>query len=107
VDSSGNTDYNTANGSKRLFYPSLGLELEEALGRHFRWEVKGSGFGIPHHANIWDAQADLVLRVRDFEVLAGEKAFHFETSPKADEYFTDTLSGAFVGLRYYFGNRSE
>ncbi len=106
-DSSGNTDYNSTTGSKDLIYPSLGAELEQALGHHFRWEVKASGFGIPHHADIWDAQGDIVLRVHNFEISAGERAFHFKTSPQADEYFVDTLSGAYVGLRYYWGARPE
>ena len=106
TDSSGNTDYYIANGSKNLIYPTLGLEFEERLGHHFRWEAKGSGFGVPHHGDIWDAQADIAVRVGQVEILAGEKAYHFKTSTQADEYFTDTLSGAYVGLRYYWG-RSE
>jgi hypothetical protein len=36
----------------------------------------------------------------------GEKAFHFKTSPKDDNYLKATLSGAYVGLRWYWG-RSE
>lgn len=107
TDSSGNVDYNNTSGTKSLIYPSLGGELEQALGHHFRWEVKASGFGIPHHADIWDAQGDIVLRVHNFEISAGEKALHFKTSPQADEYFVDTLSGAYVGIRYYWGARPE
>lgn len=97
------TDYNTANGSKNIFLPTFGLELEEALGRHFRWEVKGSGFGIPHRSDIWDAQASISFRVHQFELLVGEKAYHLKSSSQGTEYFTDTLSGAYVGLRYYWG----
>lgn len=104
TDSSGNTNDNTAHGSKNLIYPTLGVEFEQALGHHFRWEVKGSGFGIPHRGDIWDAQADLALHVGQVEILAGGKAFHFKTSPQSEQYFTDTLSGAFVGIRYYWGH---
>jgi hypothetical protein len=104
TDSSGNIDDNTAHGSKNLFMPTLGGELEQSLGGRFRWEIKGSGMGIPHHSVVWDAQADIALRLQSFELIAGEKAFHFKTSPKADEYFTDTLNGVFVGIRYYLGN---
>lgn len=104
TDTSGNTDDNTAQGSKNLIYPTFGVEFEEALGRHVRWEVIGSGFGVPHHGDIWDAQADLAIHVKQVEILAGGKAFHFKTSTQADQYFTDTLSGAFVGLRYYWGH---
>jgi hypothetical protein len=103
TDSSGNTDTNVASGGRFVLLPTLGLELEEALGHHFRWELKGSGFGIPHRADIWDAEATLALRLHQFELLAGEKAFHFKTSPQNDEYFADTLSGAYVGIRYYWG----
>lgn len=102
TDSSGNTDYNTASGSRNLIDPTFGLELEEALGHHFRWEVKASGFGIPHHADIWDAEGSVAFRLGNFEVLAGEKAFHFKDSPQATQYFADTLSGAYIGLRYYW-----
>ncbi len=105
TDSSGNLNSNIANGSKNLIYPTFGLELEQALGSHFRWEVKGSGFGIPHRGDIWDAQANLALRMGEVEFLAGGKAFHFKTSPQSEQYFADTLSGAFVGLRYYWGRR--
>ena len=103
TDSSGNTDYNAASGSKNLIYPTFGLELEERLNHYFRWEVKASGFGIPHHAGIWDAQASLAFRIKSAELLAGEKAYHFKTSPQGVEYFADTLSGAYVGIRYYWG----
>jgi len=107
TDSSGNVDDNTANGSKNVFLPTLGVEFEQSLGGKFRWEVKGSGFGIPHHSVIWDAQADIAVRFNKFELIAGEKAYHFKTSPQAEQYFTDTLSGVFVGLRYYVGSNRK
>lgn len=107
TDSSGNTNDNTAYGSKHVFLPTFGGELEQSLGGRFRWEVKGSGFGIPHRSLIWDAQADVALRVRNFELIAGEKAFHFKTSPQAEQYFTDTLSGVFAGIRYYLPNAKK
>ncbi len=104
TDSSGNTNDNTASGSKTLFLPTLGGELEQSFGHRFRWEIKATGFGIPHHSDIWDAQADLAFRVQNVELIAGEKAYHFKSSPKAEQYFTDTLDGLFVGVRYYLGN---
>lgn len=104
TDSSGNTDYNTGSGSQSVILPTLGVELEQAIHHNFRWEAKISGFGIPHHSNIWDAQADIAVRIRKFELIAGEKAYHFETSAQASQYFTDTLSGVFVGIRYYLGS---
>jgi hypothetical protein len=101
TDSSGNTDTNSSNGSKSVIYPTFGAEFQQPLGKHLRWELKGSGFGFPHHADIWDAQADLAYRISSFEVAVGGKAFHFKTSPNTDQYFTDTLEGAYVGIRYY------
>jgi hypothetical protein len=100
----GSTDTNTAVGSKNIFLPTFGLELEQALGRHFRWEAKGSGFGFPHHSNMWDAQALIAIRFGGLELIGGEKAYHFKSSAQGNEYFSDTLSGPFVALRYYFGH---
>jgi hypothetical protein len=105
--STGTTDTNSSNGSKNLFYPTLGGEFEQALNKHVRWEVKASGFGLPHHADIWDAQGDIAFRIRNVELLAGGKGYHFKTSPGTDQYFADTLQGAFVGLRYYWGSNQN
>jgi hypothetical protein len=104
-DANGNVDTNSAAGTKTLFYPTFGMELESMLGKHFRWEIKGSGFGLPHHGNIWDAQGTIAVRVGPIELLGGEKAFHFKTSPQSDQYFTQTLQGAYVGIRYYWGQQ--
>jgi hypothetical protein len=105
TDASGNVDTNTAAGTKTLFYPTVGMELESMLGKHFRWEIKGSGFGLPHRGNIWDAQGTIALRFGPVEILGGEKAFHFKTSPQAEQYFAQTLEGAYVGVRYYWGEK--
>ena len=103
--STGNTDDNTAHGSKNLVLPTLGLELEQALGHHFRWEAKGSGFGIPHRSDIWDAEASIAFRIRQVELLGGEKGYHFKMSPQAAEYFANTMSGVYIGIRYYLSIR--
>jgi len=103
TDASGNINDNTAHGTSNLILPTLGFELEQKVGKCVRWEAKGSGFGLPHGGNIWDVQGLAAVRIKQFEVIAGEKAFHFKTSPKSAMYMVDTLSGAFVGLRYYWG----
>jgi len=105
TDASGNTDTNSSSGSANLILPTLGMGLESALGRHFRWEVKASGFIIPHHGEIYDAQAEIAWRAGPVKVVGGERAFHFKTSPQADQYFTDTLGGEYVGVRYYWGQQ--
>lgn len=107
TDSSGNTDYNTASGSRYALLPTLGGELEQAVGNRFRWEIKGSGFGIPHHSVIWDAQADIAWHFSKFDLIAGGKAFYFKTSPQREQFFNDTLSGAFVGIRYYLSRATR
>jgi hypothetical protein len=101
-DSSGNVDTNSSSGSKNLVYPTFGAEFEQQWKKHLRWEAKASGFGFPHHSDIWDAQVDVALRVKAVELFVGGKAFHFKTGEGGSEYFADTLQGAFVGVRYYW-----
>jgi len=90
-------------GRKSLVLPTLGVGIEYHLAKHFFVEVKGSGFDIPHHADIWDTEANAVIRAGRIEVVVGGKAFHFKTSPQAaDNYFFETLYGPYGGLRYIF-----
>jgi hypothetical protein len=89
-------------GKKWLFYPTFGLGLEQAVGKNFRWEVKGSGFGLPKRAALADAEASAVIKVGKAELLAGYKMFYVKTSPKTEFYFKQMLSGPYVGLRWYF-----
>lgn len=103
TDSSGNTDYNTANGSENLILPTFGLELEQRFAKHFRWEAKASGFGVPKHDAIGDLEGSLAARIGQVELFAGEKAYYYKTSPKGAEYLDNFMSGAYVGVRYYWG----
>jgi hypothetical protein len=91
-----------ANGKKWLFYPTFGLGLEQAMSSHFRWEAKGSGFGLPHRGSLGDVEASAVLRLGRIEVLGGYKYFSVKTSPKAEAYFRQTLHGPYAGVRWYF-----
>jgi len=100
-DSAGNlTSFETL-GSKSYFSPTFGLGIHEYATRHFRFELNGSGFGIPKRFNIWDADASIAYRVGKIEIRGGARALHFHSSAKADYYFRGTLSGAFVGVRWY------
>ncbi len=102
VDSSGNLITNSSTGTRSLIFPTLGAGLEHAVSKNFRWEAKASGFGIPHHGNIWDTEAWAAYRFGQLEARAGIKAFHFKTSPKNDIYVGGaTLSGAFFDVRWY------
>jgi len=97
-------DVNAVNttGDKHIFLPTLGAGIEYHLAKSLLFELKASGFGIIHHMDIWDTEASLVWRTGHLEAFVGAKAFHFKTSPKADQYFTDTLLGPAVGLRWIF-----
>ncbi|MCC6585837.1 MAG: hypothetical protein IT168_03885 [Bryobacterales bacterium] len=105
TDSSGVTTYNYGEGTKYVILPAFGLELEQAKGKHFRWEAKGSGFGLPKRSMMWNAEAAAVLRFERWEILAGGRAFQVKTSPKDDAYFKQTLYGPYVGVRWYLEKR--
>ena len=92
----------TTNGSKRVILPTLGLGIEYHPEKHIRLELKASGFALYHHADIWDAEASVVFRIRRVEALIGARASHFKTSPNSDEYFAQTQTGPYIGLRYLF-----
>ena len=77
----------------------MGIELMAT--KHFRFELKGSGFGIPHRAALWDADGFFAYKTGQFEIDFGGKAFHFKTSPKRPEYLRATMPGAYVGIRWY------
>jgi hypothetical protein len=100
TDASGNVDTGTASGTKSVVLPTLGMAIGSTLGKYFRWDLRGSGFGLPHHGNIGDAQGSIAVRLGRVELIAGEHFFHFKTSPKSDMYITDTLQGVFAGLRF-------
>jgi hypothetical protein len=101
TDSSGNAlDYHT-NGSHSFITPDLGLGVTQYLSPHIRLEANASGFTIPRHTTVWDADASLNLRSGHFELRVGAKAFHFKTSTQAEFYTRGTQGSGFVGLRWY------
>lgn len=100
TDSSGTPISNSGTGTNWFVYPSFGMEFEHLVSKHFHWEASGSGFGIPHRAAIWDAEASAVFTIGKVDALVGVKAFHFKTSPKREDYIKGTVSGAYVGLRW-------
>jgi len=95
-------DTTPGTGSKNVILPALGMGVEYHPNRRVRLELKGSGFGIPHHADLWDAQASVVLRFSQLEFFLSYKAYHYKTSPQADQYFSQTLLGPMIGIRYMF-----
>lgn len=91
-----------ATGTKQIFLPTFGLAAEYALSPHTLFRADASGFGIPHKADIWDASATLSYRHGSWEIYGGGKVFHFKSSPNSTEYLTDTLTGAFAGIRWHW-----
>lgn len=89
-------------GNKGLFLPTFGVGLNYLASKNFHIEMRASGFAIPHHAVLWDAEATAVIRAGHLNILVGGKGFHFKTSPAAEEYFRSTLYGPFAALRYTF-----
>jgi hypothetical protein len=100
VDAPADPNVTPSGNGKSIFYPTLGLGIESHLGKHVRLEVKGSGFGYYHSAAIWDTEGSAAFHYGPVEILLGGKAYHFKTSPKSDEYLSDTLWGPFVALRW-------
>lgn len=92
---------NTASGAKTLYAPSLGLGVDYYVRPKLRLEANATGFAIPHHWSIWDADASISYRISKVELRLGAKAFHFRTSPKADYYLRGTPAGPYVGLRFF------
>jgi hypothetical protein len=88
--------------SQSVFLPTFGLGLEHTLSRHFRWEARGSGFGLPHRGDIVDAEAQVAFRYSHFELLGGGRWLHFKTTPKAAQYNVESMYGPYVSLRYYW-----
>jgi hypothetical protein len=102
VDSSGTPISNTGTGDRWFVFPTFGVAIDKALARHFTVEGKASGFGIPHRAAIWDAEASAQYHIGYVDAIAGYRGFYFKTSPQSDQYVRGLLAGAYVGLRYNF-----
>jgi hypothetical protein len=101
VDASGNPISYVGSGTRWFISPMLGLGVAEFGSRHFRVEANASGFAIPHHSAIWDADASANIRYGHVELRIGAKAFHFKTSPTAEYFLTNTMASGFVGVRWY------
>ena len=100
-DINGNLTTNTGQGTRQIIFPSVGLAAEYALRPHLLFRAEAMGFGLPHKAEILDAQATLAYRRGRLEIVGGAKTFHFKTSPNNAEYLSDTIAGAFVGVRVH------
>lgn len=109
VDANGNPLVNAngdlikydASGTKWYVIPAVGLGAQEYFTKKFSMEINGSGFVLPHHTNLWDADAAANIRIGPYEVRLGVRAFHFHTSPNQDFAMRAMLFGPFIGLRWH------
>jgi len=101
VDASGNPLSYAADGTRSIILPTFGLGVAKYVTRNFRLEADATGFAIPHHSTIWDADASANFRIGHFEVRAGAKAYHYKSTTQQDFYVRGTMASAFVGLRWY------
>jgi hypothetical protein len=90
----------SVDGSRFVVLPALGAALQYAATPNFHFELRGSGFGIPHHADTADAEGTIAYRVSHIEVVAGGRLYEWKTSPQNAEYFRGLITGGFVGLRW-------
>ncbi len=88
-------------GSKWFISPALGIGVAEYVSRNFRLEANASGFAIPSHTGLWDANASAAYRVGKLELRVGGRGFHFKTSVQRDYYMKGNMVGAFAGIRYF------
>ena len=101
IDANGNPVSYAGQGTKWFITPTIGLGAHEYFTKNLRFEINGSGFAIPHHSSIWDADASLSYRIGHFELCAGLKGFHYKTSTGADFYLHNTMISPMVSLRWY------
>jgi hypothetical protein len=101
VDALGDLVKYDATATKWYVTPSVGLGVQEYFTPNISFEATATGFEIPHHTNIWDADAAVNVRVGHYEIRLGAKAFHFHTSPNVDFTNMGTLFGPFLVLRWH------
>ena len=101
LDANGNPLTFSAQQSKWFILPAIGVGVAGYASKHFRIEANVSGFTIPHHDTILDADASANLRIGQIELRVGGKAFHFKTSTAQDFYSHNIMASAFAGIRWY------
>jgi len=90
-----------AAGSKTIILPSLGVGVTDYLSRYIHVDANASGFMIPHHGALGDADASISFRFSKLELQLGGRLYYFKTSTSSDYYMKGTLAGPIVGLKYY------
>jgi len=98
--SSNTTIFPSATGNRWVILPAFGLSMQYAASEHLHLELRGSGFGIPHHADTADAEGTIAYRIGHVEVVVGGRLYEWKTSPKNTEYVQGMITGGFAGLRW-------
>jgi hypothetical protein len=97
------TNATTAQGSRNLFLPTLGVGVDFVANKYIRLELRPSAMAFPHKSYIIDGEASIVVSVGHIEVVGGGRYLHFRTSPNSDQYVRATLTGPSIGIRYTLG----
>jgi hypothetical protein len=92
--------FTPATGTRNIFYPDFGISTEYIPNKNFYFEARAVGFGFPHHADIADAQANVVVRFKHLEIFGGYRFFHFKTSTENTQFIEGTLTGPLGGARW-------
>ncbi len=100
VASSGAGVFPSATGQHYVVLPAFGGALQYAPTKSLYMELRGSGFGIPHHQDTADAEGSIGYRIGPVQVVVGGKFYKFKTSPQSTEFFTGTITGGYLGLRW-------
>lgn len=100
-NSSTTTAVDTNPTARHIIYPSFGLAFEYSANKHLRFTAKSSGFAFPHHAVIWDADANAAVRFGQLEFVAGAMMYHYKTTPLNAYYLKEDLAAGYVGIRWY------
>lgn len=96
---------NPLNGTTSAILPTFGIGLDGTLSKHFRWETRLSGFGLPHRAKIADGDVDVAARWGHVELIVGARGFYFRTSRRQPQFNTGDPFGPYAGLRFYWGKK--
>lgn len=102
IDINGNPVTYQTSQTKWFITPTLGLNWTQYINKNVRLEFEGSGFDIPHHFAVWDADATLNVRLGSLELRGGVKGYHYKTSPQSDFFIRNTMASVYVGARWYF-----
>ena len=102
LQNDGTYNLNPAGATKSVLLPTFGVGLDQTVNSHFRWEVRGSGWALPHRSMLGDTEVAIAYRYGHVELVGGARLYHFRTTRRADHFIDGTVYGPYVGLRLYW-----